>query len=78
MSLVFLDMSSSSVNSEKVDYDTYIINSNYEKINSSSATNEKETTFIKQCSQSFVLSSPSIDNDDQGELLSLEAIESEG
>ena len=71
-------MSSSSVNSEKVDYDTYIINSNYEKINSSSAANENETTFIKQCSQSVVPSSPSIDNDDQGELLSLEAIESEG
>ena len=71
-------MSSSSVNSERVDYDTYIINSNYEKINSSAVHDENETTFIKPCSQSVGPSSLSIGNGDQGELLSFEAIESEG
>jgi hypothetical protein len=57
--LFTLDMSSSSVNSEKVDYDTYIINSNYEKINSSITANENEMAVVRPSS---------IENGDQGEL----------
>ena len=64
MIFLSLDISSSSFSSEKVDYESYIINSNYEKIHSLD-----EIAFIKQCSSS------SMENDDQGELLSLEPIE---
>lgn len=64
-----LDMSSSSLNSdEKVDFDTYIINSNYEKINPSLITNEQnEILFINERSKSLLSSiTSSIENDDQG------------
>lgn len=62
-------MSSSSLNSdEKVDFDTYIINSNYEKINPSLITNEQnEILFINERSKSLLSSiTSSIENDDQG------------
>lgn len=71
---VLLDMSSSSLNyEEKVDFDTYIINSNYEKINPS-GTNE-EILFINERSKSLL--SPitsSIAIADQGEFSFLLAI----
>ena len=68
-----LDMSSSSVNTEKVDYDTYIINSNYEKINPSTAHERTRIPFISQPSQALLssITSPSMVNADQGKLLSL-------
>lgn len=72
--LLLLDMSSSSLNyEEKVDFDTYIINSNYEKINPS-GTNE-EILFINERSKSLL--SPitsSIAIADQGEFSFLLAI----
>jgi hypothetical protein len=61
-------MSSSSLNSEKVDFDTYIINSNYEKINSE----QNEILFINERSKSLLSSiTSSIENDDQGKFLLL-------
>ena len=66
-------MSSSSVNTEKVDYDTYIINSNYEKINPSTEHERTRIPFISQPSQALLssITSPTMVNADQGKLLSL-------
>jgi hypothetical protein len=58
-------MSSSSVNSEKIDYDTYTINNHYEKINSSVVCDENQMAFSHQCSQSLLTST--IATSDQGE-----------
>jgi hypothetical protein len=65
-------MSSSSFNSEKVDFDTYIIDSNYEKINPSITNEQNEIPLITKRSKSLLSSiTSSIENDDQGELLLL-------
>ena len=67
-------MSSSSLNyDEKVDFDTYIINSNYEKINPSIITNEQnEILFLNERSKSLLSSiTSSIETDDQGKFLLL-------
>lgn len=67
-----LDMSSSSFSSEKVDFDTYIIDSNYEKINPSITNEQNEILSITKRSKSLLSSiTSSIENDDQGELLLL-------
>ncbi|CAF0928389.1 unnamed protein product [Rotaria sordida] len=61
------DMSSSSLNCEKVDFDTYIINSNYEKINPSIIYEQNEIPFINERSKSLLSSiTSSIENDGQG------------
>ncbi len=68
-SFLYLDMSSSSLNcEEKVDFDTYIINSNYEKINPSLINEQNEDIlFINERSKSLLSSITSlIENDDQG------------
>lgn len=66
-------MSSSSLNcDEKVDFDTYIINSNYEKINPSITNEQDEILFLNERSKSLL--SPitsSIEYDDQGTILLL-------
>jgi hypothetical protein len=69
-------MSSSSLNyDEKVDFDTYIINSNYEKINPSITNEQNEILFINERSKSLLSSiTSSIENDDQGKILLLLAI----
>jgi len=61
-------MSSSSLNcEEKVDFDTYIINSNYEKINPSITNEQNEILFLNERSKSLLSSiTSSIENDDQG------------
>jgi hypothetical protein len=60
-------MSSSSLNSEKVDFDTYIINSNYEKINPSVINEQNEIPFMNQPSKSLLSSiTSSIENHHQG------------
>ena len=65
-------MSSSSFSSEKVDFDTYIIDSNYEKINPSITNEQNEILSITKRSKSLLSSiTSSIANDDQGELLLL-------
>ena len=66
-------MSSSSLNyDEKVDFDTYIINSNYEKINPSITTEENEILFINERSKSSLSPITSvIASNDQGKLLLL-------
>jgi hypothetical protein len=66
-------MSSSSLNcDEKVDFDTYIINSNYEKINPSITNEQNEILFINERSKSLLSSiTSSIENDDQGKFLLL-------
>ncbi|CAF3616162.1 unnamed protein product [Rotaria sp. Silwood1] len=59
-------MSSSSFNCEKVDFDTYIINSNYEKINPSIIYEQNEIPFINERSKSLLSSiTSSIENDGQ-------------
>ncbi len=65
-------MSSSSMNCEKIVYDSYMINSNYEKINSSFEEHddeEKAGAVIDQCSQS----SSAIEYVDQGKLFSIDS-----
>jgi hypothetical protein len=66
-------MSSSSLNcDEKVDFDTYIINSNYEKINPSITYEQDEILFLNERSKSLLSSITStIENDDQGKFLLL-------
>jgi len=66
-------MSSSSLNcEEKVDFDTYIINSNYEKINPSITNEQNEILFLNERSKSLLSSiTSSIENDDQGKFLLL-------
>jgi len=66
-------MSSSSLNcEEKVDFDTYIINSNYEKINPSITNEQNEILFLNERSKSLLSSiTSSIENDDQGKVLLL-------
>lgn len=66
-------MSSSSLNcDEKVDFDTYIINSNYEKINPSITNEQNEILFLNERSKSLLSSITSlIENDDQGNILLL-------
>jgi hypothetical protein len=66
-------MSSSSLNcEEKVDFDTYIINSNYEKINPSITNEQNEILFLNERSKSLLSSiTSSIENDDQGKILLL-------
>lgn len=65
-------MSSSSLNCEKVEIDTYIINSNYEKINPSVANEQNETPLISERSKSLLSSITSpIENDGQGKFLLL-------
>jgi hypothetical protein len=66
-------MSSSSLNcEEKVDFDTYIINSNYEKITPSITNEHNEILFINDRSKSLLSSiTSSIENDDQGKVLLL-------
>jgi hypothetical protein len=66
-------MSSSSLNcDEKVDFDTYIINSNYEKITPSITNEHNEILFINDRSKSLLSSiTSSIENDDQGKVLLL-------
>jgi hypothetical protein len=66
-------MSSSSLNcDEKVDFDTYIINSNYEKINPSITNEQNEILFLNERSKSLLSSiTSSIENDDQGKILLL-------
>ncbi|CAM4771306.1 unnamed protein product [Rotaria magnacalcarata] len=60
------DMSSSSLNCEKVDFDTYIINSNYEKINPSITCEQNEILFVNERSKSLLSSiTSSIENVDQ-------------
>ncbi|CAF5184392.1 unnamed protein product, partial [Rotaria magnacalcarata] len=59
-------MSSSSLNCEKVDFDTYIINSNYEKINPSITCEQNEILFVNERSKSLLSSiTSSIENVDQ-------------
>ncbi len=72
-SFLYLDMSSSSLNcDEKVDFDTYIINSNYEKINPSITYEQDEILFLNERSKSLLSSITStIENDDQGKFLLL-------
>ena len=65
-------MSSSSMNCEKIVYDSYMINSNYEKINSSFEEHddaENARAVIDQCSQS----SSAIEYVDQGKLFSIDS-----
>jgi hypothetical protein len=66
-------MSSSSLNcDEKVDFDTYIINSNYEKINPSITNEQNEFHFINERPKSLLSSiTSSIETDDQGKFLLL-------
>lgn len=65
-------MSSSSLNNEKIDFDTYMINSNYERINSPITYEQNETPLINERSKSLLSSiTSSIANDDQGKFLLL-------
>ena len=65
--VLYLDMSNSSLNYEKIDFDTYIINSNYEKINPSVTNEQNEIPFIYQRSKSLLSSiTSSIEDDGQG------------
>jgi hypothetical protein len=65
-------MSSSSLDNEKVDFDTYIINSNYEKINTSITNDQNEILSLNEQSKSLLSSITSTnENVDQGELLLL-------
>ncbi|CAF1627908.1 unnamed protein product, partial [Adineta ricciae] len=69
------DMSSSSFSSEKVDFDTYIIDSNYEKINPSITNEQNEILSITKRSKSLLSSiTSSIANDDQ-ELMNNERVQ---
>ncbi|CAF1627849.1 unnamed protein product, partial [Adineta ricciae] len=71
------DMSSSSFSSEKVDFDTYIIDSNYEKINPSITNEQNEILSITKRSKSLLSSiTSSIANDDQ-ELMNNERVQND-